>query len=145
MPFCTFLETEQNDILAAKEGHELLCWEDLRKMKYSWSVASEVLGIWTPTRGTFREAITDFNYEGYTIPKGSKETTVQSPYTFVPFGGGPRTCPGAEYAKMVILAFVHNVVTKFRWEKKIPEEGITHYPSPMPAYQLPLHLYPHKC
>ncbi|CAI9112084.1 OLC1v1012461C1 [Oldenlandia corymbosa var. corymbosa] len=160
---------EQNDILAGKGQDELLCWEDLRKMKYSWNVVSEVLRIFTPNTGSFREAITDFNFQGYTIPKGSKihwmsyathkdpnyfpepkkfdpsrfqENRFIAPFTFVPFGGGPRMCPGIEYARLVILVFMHNVVTKFRWEKKIAHEEMVYYPAPKPVNELPVLLRP---
>ncbi|CDP04569.1 unnamed protein product [Coffea canephora] len=61
----------QNEIVDAKEPHDKLTWEDIRKMKYSWAVACEVLRI-SPGSGSFRETNTDFNYEGYLIPKGSK-------------------------------------------------------------------------
>ncbi|CAI9116561.1 OLC1v1017744C1 [Oldenlandia corymbosa var. corymbosa] len=163
---------EQNEILTAKGGEDKeLCWEDLRKMKYSWSVVSEVLRVLSPSTGSFREAITDFTYEGYTIPKGTKIHWIfhathknpkyfpepnkfdpsrfqgdnpPSPYTFVPFGGGPRMCPGTEYARLVILVFMHNVVTKFRWEKKCPNEGMIYIPTPRPMHELPVCLHPHN-
>lgn len=63
-------------------------------------------------------------------------------YTFVPFGGGPRMCPGKEYARLKILVFMHNVVTRFRWKKAIPNEKITYNPSPIPVKGLPIHLEP---
>ncbi|KAA8531803.1 hypothetical protein F0562_006480 [Nyssa sinensis] len=65
------------------------------------------------------------------------------PYSFVPFGGGPRMCPGQEYARLEILTFIHNVVTNFRWEKVIPEEKIIIDPVPMAARGLPIRLHPH--
>ena len=66
------------------------------------------------------------------------------PYTFVPFGGGPRMCPGNEYARLVRLVFMHNVVTKFRWEKLLPNEKIVSDPLPRPTQGLPIWLHPHN-
>lgn len=56
-----------------------------------------------------------------------------APYTFVPFGGGPRMCPGREYAPLEVLVFLYNLVTRFRWEKADPNEKITYNPSPVPS------------
>nr|UMX47346.1 cytochrome P450 [Aralia elata] len=160
---------EQTEIANLKQG-KLLSWEDLRKMKYSWSVWCEVLRIRPPTVGAFRVAIADFAYGGYTIPKGWKlhyiphvthknpeyfpnpdkfdpsrfEGSGPAPYTFVPFGGGPRMCPGAEYARAESLVFMHNVVTKFRWEKVIPDEKVATDPLPRPINGLPIRLYTHN-
>ena len=67
-----------------------------------------------------------------------------APYTFVPFGGGPRICPGREYAPLEILVFMHNVVTRFKWEKAISDEKITCELSPIPVDGLPIYLKPHN-
>ncbi|KAL3533637.1 hypothetical protein ACH5RR_007158 [Cinchona calisaya] len=161
---------EQETIANGKEPNDMLTWEDLRKMKYSWNVACEVLRILTPGIGGFREVITDFTYEGYTIPKGLKihwtfdathknpryfqdpekfdpsrfQGDGPAPYTFVPFGGGPRMCPGNEYARVATLTFLHNMVTRYTWEKLIPDEKIIHIPAPRPAQGLPILLHPHN-
>lgn len=51
---------------------------------------------------------------------------------------------GNEYTRMIILVFMHNVVTKFRWEKLIPNEKVVSDPHPRPAHGLPICLYSHE-
>ncbi|OMO49436.1 Cytochrome P450, partial [Corchorus capsularis] len=65
-----------------------------------------------------------------------------APYTFVPFGGGPQMCPGKEYARLEILTFIHNLVTKFKWNKLNPNEKISYLSSAVPEEGLPIKLQP---
>ena len=67
-----------------------------------------------------------------------------APFSFVPFGGGPRMCPGKEYARIEILVFMHNFVTKFKLEKVNPYEKVVYLSTPVPAEGLPVRLYPHS-
>ncbi|XP_056175563.1 beta-amyrin 28-monooxygenase [Syzygium oleosum] len=159
------------EIAKSKAPGELLNWDDIQKMKYSWNVACEVMRFAPPPlQGTFREVINDFIFNGFSIPKGWKvywraNSTHKSAeyfpkpekfnptrfkgdgpalYTFVPFEGDPRMCLGKEYARLEILVFMHNLVKRFKWEKLPPEEKIVVDPMPMSAKGLPVCLCPHK-
>ncbi|KAK1408574.1 hypothetical protein QVD17_40464 [Tagetes erecta] len=161
---------EQLEICNAKEPGELLKLEDLRKMRYSSSVLSEVWRLIPPGFGGFREALVDFEYGGYTIPKGWKlhwsassthkdeanfedptrfdpsrfEGATPSPFTFLPFGGGPRMCLGNEFSRFDILVFLHNIITNFKWDLLIPNEKIYWDPLATPSKGLPIRLHPHQ-
>ncbi|GLJ17010.1 hypothetical protein SUGI_0294290 [Cryptomeria japonica] len=169
-PHCyTKLHQEQMEISRAREGRELK-WDDIQKMKYSWRATQETMRLHPPAPGAWRQCIADISYSGYTIPKGWKACWVSfsthmnpehfpdpdkfdpsrfegsgpPPYTFVPFGGGPRMCPGNEYARMVILVFLHNVAKHFKWSLVDADEKIAADPIPRPTNGLPLNLRPHS-
>ncbi|KAL8139690.1 hypothetical protein V2J09_005711 [Rumex salicifolius] len=148
---------------------KLLTMEDTQKMKYTWNVAREVMRLYPPTGFFTREAVTDFKYAGFDIPKGYKlisnihsthkdpkyfpdpqkfdpsrfEGDGPLPYTYTPFGGGVHLCPGMNYAQQEILVFLHNVVKKFKWQVQIGDEKITGIPFPKPSQGLPIILHPH--
>ncbi|KAH9299004.1 hypothetical protein KI387_030686 [Taxus chinensis] len=132
---------EQLGILGNKKDREEISWKDLKDMKYTWQAVQETLRMFPPVYGYIREALTDIDYDGYTIPKGwrilcSPHSTHSkaeyfdepdefrpsrfedqgrhvAPYTFIPFGGGLRICAGWEFAKMEILLFMHHFVKTF--------------------------------
>ncbi|XP_071726469.1 beta-amyrin 28-monooxygenase-like [Rutidosis leptorrhynchoides] len=165
-----FVLKEQLGILGAKAPGELLNWEDIQKMRYTWNVVCEVMRINPPVVGAFREALVDFEFAGYTILKGWKitwnavvthkdeanfpnatkfdpsrfEGAGPTPFTFVPFGGGPRMCLGKELARVQILVFIHNIVTTFKWDLLIPDEKIEYDPLATPVKGLPIRLHPHQ-
>lgn len=65
-----------------------------------------------------------------------------TPFSYIPFGGGPRMCLGKEFARLEILVFIHNVVKDFRWKLLIPNEKIEYDPMPTPIEGLPILLQP---
>nr|AOG74840.1 cytochrome P450 [Platycodon grandiflorus] len=161
---------EQMEIKKNKQAAgALLNWDDIMKMKYTRNVVNEVLRLVPPAAGAFKQATTDITYAGFTIPKGWKiYWTVHSthknpkyfenpeefnpsrfegngpvPYSFIPFGGGPRMCPGSEFARTEVLVFMHNFLTKFRFQKLVQDEKIIYNPLPMPAHGLPIRLLAH--
>ncbi|KAH7516408.1 hypothetical protein FEM48_Zijuj10G0132200 [Ziziphus jujuba var. spinosa] len=163
---CDRVRTEQLEIARSKKSGEALNWEDIQKMKYSWNVALEVMRLMPPLQGTFREAATDIVYEGYTIPKGWKvywtvsttnkdpecypepeafdptryEKQTPPPYTNIPFGSGPRICPGKDYARLQILVFMHHVVKRFKWEVTDPNCKFMGGLNPLPINGLHVRL-----
>ncbi|KAK7247268.1 hypothetical protein RIF29_42148 [Crotalaria pallida] len=160
---------EQLEISKGKEAGQLLEWEDVQKMKYSWNVASEVMRLSPAVTGTYREAIKDFTYADYNIPKGWRlhwntgsshmdptlfpnpetfdasrfEGAGPTPFSYVPFGGGPRMCIGQEFARLEILVFMHNVVKRFKWDLVNPREKFKYDPMLEPEKGLPIQLQPH--
>ncbi|KAL8110883.1 hypothetical protein AgCh_026585 [Apium graveolens] len=61
---------ELMEIAQSKREGELLTWEDIQKMRYTWNVVCESLRLMPPGHGGFREAVTDVSFAGFTIPKG---------------------------------------------------------------------------
>ncbi|KAI3944840.1 hypothetical protein MKW92_002207 [Papaver armeniacum] len=162
------VQEEMMEIESSKSTGELLNWDDIQKMKYSWNVACEVMRLIPPSHGSFREAITDFNYKGFSVPKGWKlfwspysthknsdyfpepekfdptrfEGKGPAPYTYVPFGGGPHVCPGQDIAKLLTLVFMYHVVRRYEWDVILPDEKIVSQPYPRPVNGLPILLRP---
>ncbi|KAL8101001.1 hypothetical protein AgCh_033037 [Apium graveolens] len=162
---------EQEDVTKDKPSGELLTWDDLAKMKYTWRVAMEVLRMIPPVFGSFRKALKDIEYGGYLIPKGwqifwatsmthmdsniFKEPTKFEPsrfenqasvppYCYIPFGGGARVCPGNEFARIEILVAIHYLVTRYTWELCCSDDSYIRDPMPVPTQGLPVKLIPKK-
>ncbi|WRX08096.1 Cytochrome P450 - like 1 [Theobroma cacao] len=45
----------------------------------------------------------------------SRFDETQKPYSFIPFGSGPRTCLGMNMAKVIMLVFLHRLITAYNW------------------------------
>eukprot|EP00250_Pteridium_aquilinum_P026289 c32795_g1_i1 orf=258-1730(+) len=135
-----------------KEGEDLT-WEDYKSMTFSNNVVSEILRLTNIAPCVFRDALEDVDIDGLRIPKGRKvmayfslnhlePNKFQDPFqfnpwrwedkslsdtNFMPFGGGPRLCPGNDFAKLQICIFLHHLVLKHRF-KQIEEDEIVYSP-----------------
>ncbi|KAJ7953044.1 Cytochrome P450 family protein [Quillaja saponaria] len=134
------LREEQLAITKKKPGGAYLTLEDVNRMSYGSKVVKETLRmsnvlLWYP-----RVALNDCKIEGYEIKKGwhvnidatcihfdpelyqnpmkfnpSRFDGMQKPYSFIPFGSGPRTCLGINMAKVTMLVFLHRLTRGYTW------------------------------
>ncbi|CAM6037119.1 unnamed protein product [Sphagnum compactum] len=158
---------EQKKIAMEKVG-DLLCWDDTRKMKCTWQVIQETMRIQPIVPFATRETIKEIEYRGFTIPKGWKlawngprshlssqffpnpkrfdpsrfEGIGPQPFTYLPFGGGPRMCPGSEFARIEMVVFLHHLVLNYEWSMIDPHEQMTM--NPFHTFQKGLQLRIHK-
>ncbi|XVF13995.1 hypothetical protein REPUB_Repub09cG0018500 [Reevesia pubescens] len=135
------LKQEHNAIRKSKEDAEPLSWEDYQKMEFTSNVIYEAMRCGNVVKFVHRIALQDVKFKGYFIPSGWKILPVltaahfdpslhENPMEFnpwrwtdkatskkvMPFGGGPRLCPGAELAKVEIAFFLHHLVLNYRWK-----------------------------
>ncbi|KAJ0052328.1 hypothetical protein Pint_01333 [Pistacia integerrima] len=167
---CDKVLQEQKKVVKASEGSGgKLSRREVQMMKYTWSVAQEIMRLTPPVIGNFRRAWRDTRFDGFDIPKGWQVLWVTSdthlddkifaepekidpsrfqtltksmpPYTYIPFGAGQRICPGAEFARVEALLIIHYLITTYRWTEEIPDEPMIADPIPYPAMGLPVKLY----
>ncbi|KAL6313994.1 hypothetical protein AAG906_011726 [Vitis piasezkii] len=158
---------EHEEIAKGKPSGEFLTWEDLAKMKYTWRVALETLRMVPPVFAGFRTVLKDIEFGGYLIPEGWKIFWATSmthmdnsifpeptkfdptrfenqasipPYCFIPFGGGPRICPGIEFARIETLVTIHHLVTRFKWKLCHTDNFFGRNPTPAPTGGLPIEI-----
>ncbi|KAI4325463.1 hypothetical protein MLD38_030861 [Melastoma candidum] len=134
------LREEQLEINRKKPEGEALTLEDINKMSYGLKVVKETLRmsnvlLWFP-----RVALKDCTIDGHKIKEGwhvnidatcihydpdiykdplqfnpSRFDEMQKPFSFIPFGYGPRTCLGINMAKVTMLVFLHRLTSGYRW------------------------------
>nr|BAE16977.1 steroid 23-alpha-hydroxylase [Zinnia elegans] len=138
------LKEEHEQITRKKGALVALEWDDYKSMPFTQCVVNETLRLSNIISGVFRRAMTDVKIKDFTIPKGSKVFAslravhldlenfedarvfypwrwqkISDPANFMPFGGGPRRCPGHELARVALSVFLHHLITRFSW---IPAE-----------------------
>ncbi|KAG6557728.1 hypothetical protein Mapa_000494 [Marchantia paleacea] len=161
------LISEHKEIVSEMEENQALTVHNLKKMKYTWMVVLETMRLTPNIVVNFRQATETFEYKGFTIHKGWKilSSLPQSqgmienwekfdpsrfqnggidPGLFSPFGGGPRACPGSEFAKMEILLFLHHLLRNFKWSLVDPNEKVIRNPMPQTPKGTPIYIYSSK-
>ncbi|KAJ4727350.1 Cytochrome P450 family ent-kaurenoic acid oxidase [Melia azedarach] len=132
--------------------------KEIREMDYLNKVIDETLRVITFSLTVFREAKTDVNISGYTIPKGWKvlvwfrsvhldseiypnpkefnpsrwDNFTPKAGCFLPFGGGSRLCPGNDLAKLEIAIFLHHFLLNYRVERLNPDCPVMYLPHSRP-------------
>ncbi|CAH2040587.1 unnamed protein product [Thlaspi arvense] len=169
VPMCA--RTQQEEIAKRKSSGDLLTWEDLAKMKYTWKAAMETPRMVPPVFGGFRKTLEDIEYGGYQIPEGWQIFWVASmthmdadifqepskfnparfenpadtpPHSYIPFGGGARICPGYEFARIETLVSIHYLVTRFAWNLCSKDDKFSRDPMPVPTQEVPIQIMPKK-
>ncbi|KAL5795165.1 hypothetical protein ACOSP7_003759 [Xanthoceras sorbifolium] len=135
-----------------------LSLKEVREMEYLSNVIDETLRIVTFSLMVFREAKTDVNISGYTIPKGWKvlawfrtvhldseiypnprefnpsrwEDYIPKAGSFLPFGAGSRLCPGNDLAKLEISVFLHYFLLNYELKRHNPGSPLMYLPHTRP-------------
>ncbi|XP_047043662.1 abscisic acid 8'-hydroxylase 4-like [Lolium rigidum] len=127
--------------LASKHHGSPLSLQHLNTMDYAYKTVKESLRMATIVSWFPRVALKDCQVAGFHIKKDwivnvdarsihydptiyhnptmfdpSRFNDDMKPYSFLVFGAGGRTCLGMNLAKIMMLIFLHRLVTNFRWE-----------------------------
>uniref|UniRef100_A0A3Q2QJB4 Cytochrome P450, family 26, subfamily C, polypeptide 1 n=1 Tax=Fundulus heteroclitus TaxID=8078 RepID=A0A3Q2QJB4_FUNHE len=122
-----------------------LSLEKLSQLRYIDCVVKEVLRCLPPVSGGYRTALQTFELDGYQIPKGwsvmysirdthetaavfqspeqfdperfgpERDESRQSRFSYVPFGGGVRSCVGKELAQIILKTLAVELMGTCRW------------------------------
>ncbi|KAK8585578.1 hypothetical protein V6N13_050555 [Hibiscus sabdariffa] len=149
---------EQVEIVTRRSSSQKgLTLNEIRQMECLSKAIDETMRLSTMPFAIFRKATDDVSVNGYIIPKGWKvlvwsRAVHMNPEiysnpsnflpsrwddhkpkagSFMPFGAGSRTCPGADLAKIEMCIFIHYFVLNYRLERVNPKSPVV-FPSPSP-------------
>ncbi|KAK8674081.1 hypothetical protein V6N13_112379 [Hibiscus sabdariffa] len=130
------LREEQLSMARNKPEGASLTLEDLTEKSYGFKVVKETLRManvlmWLPRhevkKGWFVNVdatCVHFDPDVYKDPmrfNPLRFDDIQKPYSFLPFGAGPRTCLGINMAKVAMLVFVHRLTSGYKWTLDDPD------------------------
>ncbi|KAF7844912.1 ent-kaurenoic acid oxidase 2 [Senna tora] len=152
-------KAEQEEIIKRRPPTQKgLTLKEVRQMDYISKVIDETMRLITFSLMVFREAKSDVNINGYTIPKGWKvlawfrtihldpeiypnpkefnpsrwDNKISKAGEFLPFGAGSRLCPGNDLAKLEITVFLHHFLLNYRLEQVNPSGSVRYLPHTRP-------------
>lgn len=135
--------------------------ESLRAMPYLEAIIKESMRLIPPIGGSFRVMTRDEEYGGFTIPEGwriaigprsvhhdpelypqpdrfrperwldAAENDARPPFSWIPFGGGPRTCLGMHFAMLEMHMVLAMLLRGHEWELS-PGQDLGHHNLPFP-------------
>jgi cytochrome P450 len=126
-------------------GDAPLSHADVPKFEFTTQVIQEALRLYPPFWMIDREAVADDHVDGIDIPRGSTvivyvygahhaprywerpesfeperfiktNEKLRTPFTYLPFGGGPRVCIGNQYAMLQILMILSDLLRKYDFQ-----------------------------
>ncbi|XP_019473217.1 cytochrome P450 26A1 isoform X3 [Meleagris gallopavo] len=138
-------ELQVKGLLSGPNQEKQLDMEVLEQLKYTGCVIKETLRLSPPVPGGFRIALKTLELNGYQIPKGwnviysicdthdvadlftdkdefnpdrfmSPSPEDSSRFSFIPFGGGLRSCVGKEFAKVLLKIFTVELARSCDWQ-----------------------------
>ncbi|XP_041370126.1 cytochrome P450 26A1-like [Gigantopelta aegis] len=157
-------ELGEHGLEGDEDEGESLTYEAIGKLKYLSHVVKEVLRVSPPIGAGFRKALQTFEVDGFQIPKGWTvvfsiretqenadlfnngqqfdpdrwETIKDERFNYLPFGGGRRSCPGQEFAKLVLKIFAIELSRNCTWKLLNESAQMRYMPVPHPVDGLPV-------
>ncbi|CAL4902502.1 unnamed protein product [Urochloa decumbens] len=164
------LRSVQLELAPKQDKDSPLTLQDLNSMDLAYKTVKESLRMASIVSWFPRVALEDCQVAGFQINKGwivnidarsmhydptiydnptafdpsrfNGEDTKQ-PYSYLVFGAGGRTCLGMNLAKIMMLIFLHRLVTTFRWEMADEDTSLEKWAMfPRLKNGCPIHLTP---
>jgi len=133
----------QAEVDSVLSYHPVPTMAQISELRYLDRVVDETLRLYPPIHLGSRVPAVDVDFQGYTIPAGTRVMfsiylthrmrsiwddplrfnpdrflpgVVRLPYSFLPFGGGPRNCIGAAFAQVEVKVVLARILQRYHLE-----------------------------